>query len=120
MLGVVFFGVDLLVFLQILRTFERLLAYLTNVRFERRVDCSSEHKLAKERQKLIPGKKETDVTSEVAGDVISLRASRTAIPPLAGKTKIIGALSTDVVITEMVVEDFGIEVRFTAVGPETE
>ena len=38
-LGVMFLGVDLFVFLQVLRTFERLLADLANMRFERRVDC---------------------------------------------------------------------------------
>ena len=38
-LGVVFLGVDLFMFLQILRTFERLLADLANMRLERRMDC---------------------------------------------------------------------------------
>jgi hypothetical protein len=38
-LGVVFLGVDLFVFLKILRTFERLLTDLANMRLERRVDC---------------------------------------------------------------------------------
>jgi len=37
-LSVMFLGVDLFVFLKILRTFERLLAYFANVRLERRVD----------------------------------------------------------------------------------
>jgi len=37
-LGVVLLGVDLFVFLEILRTFERLLADLANMRFERRMD----------------------------------------------------------------------------------
>jgi len=38
MLNVMFLGVDLFVFLKILRTFERLLAYLANMRLERRMD----------------------------------------------------------------------------------
>jgi len=40
-LGVVLLGVDLFVFLQILRTFERLLADLANVGLERRMDCQT-------------------------------------------------------------------------------
>jgi len=38
-LGVMFLCVDLFVFLQILRTLERLLADLANMRFERCMDC---------------------------------------------------------------------------------
>lgn len=37
-LGVMLLGVDLFVFLQILRSFERLLADLANVRFKRRMN----------------------------------------------------------------------------------
>ena len=38
-LSVMFLSVDLFVFLKILRTFERLLADLANMRLERRMDC---------------------------------------------------------------------------------
>jgi hypothetical protein len=38
-LDMVLLGVDLFVFLQVLRTFERLLADLTNMRLERGMDC---------------------------------------------------------------------------------
>ena len=43
-------------------------------------------------------------TSEMAGDVVPLRTSGPAILPLAGETKIVGALPTYVVIAKMVVE----------------
>ena len=62
----------------------------------------------------------TNVTSEVAGDVISLCTSCAAILPLTGETKIVGALSADVVVAEMVIEDFGVKVRLAAVGPKTD
>lgn len=52
--------------------------------------------------------------------MISLCASCAAILPLTSETKVIGALSADVVVTEMVIEDFGVEVRLAAVGPETD
>ena len=41
MLGMVLLGVDLFVFLQILGTFEGLLADLANMGFEWRVDCQA-------------------------------------------------------------------------------
>ena len=41
MLSVVLLSVNLFVFLQILRTFEGLLADLTNMGFEWRVDCQA-------------------------------------------------------------------------------
>lgn len=41
MLSVVLLSVDLFVFLQVLRTFEGLLADLTNVGLEWRVDCQA-------------------------------------------------------------------------------
>ena len=52
--------------------------------------------------------------------MISLCASCSAILPLTSETEIIGALSADVVVAEMVVEDFGVEVRLGAVGPKTD
>jgi hypothetical protein len=63
---------------------------------------------------------EKNVTSEVAGDVISLRASCTTILPLASETKVVGALSADVVVAEVVVEDFSVGVGFAAVDPKTD
>ena len=60
------------------------------------------------------------VTSEVAGDVITLRASCTTILPLASETKVVGALPADMVVAEMVVEVFGVGIGFTAVDPETD
>jgi len=64
--------------------------------------------------------REENVTSEVTGDVISLRTSCTAILPFASETKVVGALSADVVIAQVVVEKFGVGVGFTAVGPKTD
>ena len=79
----------------------------------------SEHRLAAVYQRRIPAGGE-NVTSEVAGDVISLRASCAAILPLTSETKVIGALSADMVVAKMVIEDFGVEVRLSAVGPKTD
>jgi hypothetical protein len=95
-LGMVLLGVDLFVFLQILRTFKRLLAYLANMRFERRMD------------------------SEMTGDMISLRASCTTVLPLTSETEVVGALSADVCVAEVVVEEFGFREGLAAVDPETD
>lgn len=62
---------------------------------------------------------ERKVTSEVAGNVISLRASCTTILPLASETKVIGAFSADMVVAEVVVESFGVGVGLAAVDPKT-
>ena len=51
--------------------------------------------------------------------MISLRASCTAILPLASETKVVGALSANMVVAEVTVEDFGVGVGFTAVDPKT-
>ena len=55
----------------------------------------------------------------MTGDVISLGASCAAILPFTSETKIIGAFATDVVVAEVVIEDFGLEVRLAAVDPKT-
>jgi len=52
--------------------------------------------------------------------VIPLGASCTAILPVAGETKVVGALSADMVIAQVVVEEFGVRVGFAAVGPKTD
>lgn len=64
--------------------------------------------------------RERDVTSEMTGDMISLRASCTTILPLASETKVVGALPADVVVAEVVVEEFGVGVGFSAVNPQTD
>jgi len=56
----------------------------------------------------------------MAGDMISLRASCTTILPLASKTKVVSALSADVVVAEVIVEVFRVGVGFSAVDPETD
>lgn len=52
--------------------------------------------------------------------MISLRASCAAILPLASETEVVGALSADVVVAEVVVEHFGVGERLAAVSPETD
>jgi hypothetical protein len=56
----------------------------------------------------------------VAGDVISLRASCAAVLPLTSETEVVGALSADVVVAEVVVEYFGVGIRLAAVHPKAE
>jgi hypothetical protein len=55
----------------------------------------------------------------MAGDVVSLRTANSAVLPLAGETKVVGTLATDVVVTKMVVETFWIWKGQGAVCPET-
>ena len=52
--------------------------------------------------------------------MISLRASCTAIFPLASETKVVGALSADMVVAEVVVEDFRVGIGFAAADPKTD
>ena len=56
----------------------------------------------------------------MAGDMISLRASCTTILPLASKTKVVGALSADMVVAEVVVKVFRVGVGFAAIDPKTD
>lgn len=58
------------------------------------------------------------VTSEVAGDVISFRAGCAAIFPFAGEAKVVGTLSADVVVAQVVVEQFCVGVGLSAVDPK--
>lgn len=55
----------------------------------------------------------------MAGYVVTLCAGGTTVLPLAGETEIVGALATDVVVAEMVVESLGVGKGLTAVDPET-
>ena len=57
--------------------------------------------------------------SEMTGDVVSLCAGGTAILPLASEAKVICALSTDVVVAEMVVERLRVLEGLLAVEPNT-
>lgn len=58
------------------------------------------------------------VTSEVTGDVIPFRASRTTIFPFAGETEVVGALSADMVVAQVVIKQFGVGVGLYAVSPK--
>ena len=60
------------------------------------------------------------VTSEMTGDMISLRASCTTVLPLASETEVVRALSADVCVAEVVVEEFGFREGLAAVDPETD
>jgi hypothetical protein len=115
-LNMMLLSMDLFVFLQILRTFEGLATDLAIMRLEWRMNCQAN----RNQPRLVRGDVREDVTSEVAGDVISLRASRTTILPSTSETEVIGALSANVVIAEVVVEDFGVCVGLSAVDPKTD
>lgn len=43
-------------------------------------------------------------TPEMACNVIALGAGRAAVSPLAGQTEVVGALATDVVVAEVIIE----------------
>jgi len=51
--------------------------------------------------------------------MISLGTGCTAIFPLTRETKVVGTLSADVVVAEVVVKDLGVGIRLCAVDPET-
>ena len=51
---------------------------------------------------------EWGVDSEVGSDMVALGAGGAAVFPGAGETEVVGALATDVVVAEMVVEGFWI------------
>lgn len=92
---VMLLGMDLCVFLEVLGTLERLLANLACVRFEWCMD------------------------SQVTGNVITFCAGGAAILPFAGQAKVVGALPTNVIVAEMVVQRFRIAERESTLGPET-
>jgi hypothetical protein len=51
--------------------------------------------------------------------MISLRTSCTTIFPFTSEAKVVGALSTDVVVTKVVVEKFCVGIELSAVNPKT-
>ena len=57
------------------------------------------------------------VTSEVASDVISFCASCTTIFPFTSKAKVVSALSADMVVAQVVIKEFWVGVRLSAVNP---
>jgi len=89
-----FLGMYFLMFLEILRTFERFFTNLTNVGFQ------------------------GGVNSQMTCDVISFCTSCTTVLPFASETKIVCALSTDMVVAEMVVEYFWVRKGMCTVYPE--
>lgn len=52
--------------------------------------------------------------------MIPLRASRTTILPLAREAEVVGALSANVVVAEVIIEVFCVRVGLSAVDPETD
>jgi hypothetical protein len=79
-LGMMFLCVNFFVFLEILGTIESLGTYFAGMGLER------------------------GVNSEMGSDVVTLCAGGAAVLPSAGETEVVGALSADVVVAEMVVE----------------
>jgi len=75
-------GMGLDVLLEILRTLEGLAAEVAFVGLERHVD------------------------SDVGGDVITLDGGGPALVPLAGEVQVVGALAADVLLADVIVEDF--------------
>ena len=63
--------------------------------------------------------KDAMLTSEMTGDVIALCACCAAVFPFAGETEVVGALATDVVVAQMVVEDLWVCKGARAALPET-
>jgi len=55
----------------------------------------------------------------MTGDMIALRTGGDTVFPFAGEAEIIGALSTNVIVAEMIVEGFGVGERFRTVQPLT-
>lgn len=86
-------GVGLDVLLQVLRTLEGLSTEVTFVRFER------------------------DVDSNVGGDMITLDSGGTAGVPATGEVQVVGALSADVLLADVVKESLCRRASFSALVP---
>ena len=56
-------------------------------------------------------------TSEMAGNVVTLRTGGAAVLPVAGETEVVCALAADVVVAEMVVEGLWVGEGADAVLP---
>lgn len=90
------FGMDPLVLLQVLRSLEHLATRGARMRLEWRVH------------------------SQVRGDVIPLGADGIAPNPVACQAEIVGALASNVVVAQMLVQDFWVVVSLTTVVPLTD
>lgn len=82
---------------------------------ERCVDCESERRVNGGRQEW----RAWCHTSEMAGDVVSLRTANSAVLPLAGETKVVGAFPANVYVAKVVVEGFWIREGLRTLEPET-
>lgn len=58
-------------------------------------------------------------TSEMAGDMVTLRTCCAAVLPLAGEAEIVGTLTANVVIAEMVIEGLWVDKGLSTLLPET-
>jgi hypothetical protein len=65
------------------------------------------------------GKRSGRRTPEVTGDMVSFGAGCSAIFPFTGQAQVVGALPTDVVVAEMVVQGLWVWEGLGAVEPET-
>jgi len=59
-------------------------------------------------------------TSEMASDMIPFRAGCSTVSPFASQTKVVGALPTNVLIAEMIIELLRVGENPWAVYPETD
>lgn len=111
MLCMVFFCVDLFMFLEILRPFECFVTYLET---------------PSNRVRPRKGKRDTHLTyvglersvhAKMAGYVITLGAGSAAILPFASEAKIVGALPANVIVAQMSVKSLRIGIIKLAVNP---
>lgn len=94
MLGMMLFGMNFGMLLQILWALEGFLANLAGMRLE------------------------WSMNSQMARDVVSFGAGRAAVFPSAGQAEVVGTLAADVVIAEVVVECFRVTIGECALGPK--
>lgn len=112
-LDVMLFSMDLFMLFEILRTLEGLLANLANVWLQGCVNYEAASAAADE------FKRQARFTSKMTGNVVALCTSSIAVDPFASQTEVIGRLSTNVVVAEMVIESLGVSVGESTVLPET-
>ncbi len=118
---------NLFVFLEILGSLERFLAYLQAVRrgamskqggsIPRTSEASVGYALPNKCQTKLP--RSFEHTSEMAGNMVPFSARCPAVFPLACETEVIGALSTNVLVAKVVVELLWVTKRLGTFLPET-
>ena len=126
MLCMMLFGVYLLMLLQVLGSLEWLLADIAYVGFKRcvyystdtdRVSTAVVRSTSRKIQRQWRQSDEYMRTSKVARDMVALGTRCTAVLPLAGQTKIVGAFAANVVVAEVVVEGLGVDEGLGTIEP---